>query len=313
MTILWIILGAAAVSFLIVSLWPTTDKEIQKRLQELDNPNAAADIGEILAAQELNKSFFERVIRPMLNKVAGLVSKRATKRTKSSLKKELAMAGNPGGLTVSEFLAIKMIIAISIPAVLGLMVLILMPSGPNKPKVLLLSVTGGFMLGYLMPRMYLQKKAKQRRHQIQRQMPDFLDLLTVSVEAGLGFDMAVQKCAEKMEGALAEELQIVLSEINMGKARSQALKDMADKIQNDDLSSFVTAIIQAEKLGASLGKVLRAQSDQMRLRRKQRAEEKAMQAPVKMMLPLVGCIFPVVLIVLMGSSAFKFYLAFVNK
>jgi tight adherence protein C len=132
----------------------------------------------------------------------------------------------------------------------------------------------------------------------------------VSVEAGLGFDQALSKVVEKMPGVLPEEFGFVLQEVQMGKPRKEALKDMSERMQVDDLSSFITAIIQAEQLGVSIGNVLRVQSDQMRTRKRQRAEEAAMKAPIKMMLPLVGCIFPVIMIVLLGPAAFRFVAAF---
>ncbi|PKK90389.1 MAG: type II secretion system protein [Candidatus Wallbacteria bacterium HGW-Wallbacteria-1] len=299
-----VVVGAIAAFFIFMAVFPDKEEEdIQNRLKQLDAEVTSKD----LRKAELQKPFFERVIRPMVSRFA---NKMDNKKKKSSgtadLKIQLIMAGSPGGLSVSEFQAIRLILALALPSLAVLFVLLL-----GLPKILVMfGAIIGIMLGVLIPRMYLQKRIAGRQYNILKQLPDVLDLLTVSVEAGLGFDMALAKVCEKMKGVLPDEFKYVLQEVKMGKPRKEALKDMGERLQVDDLSSFLTAIIQAEQLGVSIGNVLRVQSDQMRTRKRQRAEEAAMKAPIKMMLPLVGCIFPVIMIVLLGPAAFRFVTAF---
>lgn len=281
--------------------------QIRKRLDQYSETKSDVSAGvDPMEDEELKKSFFERVIKPMTQKFAGVMAKRSKKDSTAQLKKELAQAGNPGDLTPQEFNALKVLVML-VPApvmfVLGMLL-------GAKPIIVILFSVVVFVVSFLGPRIYVQRRAKARKAQIVKTLPDCLDLLTVSVEAGLGFDQAMSKVVQKFKGALAEELGIVLQEIQMGKKRSQALKDLAAKMEVDDLSSFISALVQADALGVSVSSVLRVQSDQARMRRRQRAEELAMQAPVKMLFPMVGCIFPTIMVVLMGGAAMKFMTAF---
>jgi tight adherence protein C len=167
----------------------------------------------------------------------------------------------------------------------------------------LLFALGGMLIGFFLPVMLLQSRIKRRQDLITKAMPDALDLLTVCVEAGLGFDQAMAKVSEKWENELSLAFERVLQEIRLGKLRREALRDMADRMDIPDMTSFVAAIIQADQLGVSMGKVLRIQSDQMRIKRRQRAEKKAHEAPVKMLIPMAFLIFPSIYIVLLGPAA----------
>jgi tight adherence protein C len=158
------------------------------------------------------------------------------------------------------------------------------------------------LLGFMLPALWLGQKIRSRKNSVIRSLPDALDLLTICVEAGLVFDQAMQKVAEKWDDELSRAFARVLHEIRLGKTRREALRDMADRLDLSDVTSFVAAVIQAEQLGVSIAKVLRIQSDQMRIRRRQRAEEKAHQAPVKMLFPMVFLIFPAIWIVLLGPA-----------
>jgi tight adherence protein C len=306
---------AAAVGYLLFAAFLSKDDDIlEERLAQLDTLIGNKSEG-VASREQLNKPFYERVIRPVIQKIASIFSGKVKKTTKEEIQLMLLRAGNPGGLTANEFIAVKSVLAFGLPLlVIAFLKFVEIQRGvafpPNK-YIMWAAVTA--IIGILGPRIFIQKKTQARQQQVIKQLPDVLDLLTVSIEAGLGFDLALQKVIEKMQGVLADEFAIVLKQINLGKPRSEALRAMADRLGVEDLSTFVTALIQAEKLGVSLGKVLRIQSDQMRLKRKQRAEEAAMKAPVKMMLPLVGCIFPVVFIVLMGGAAIKLYVALLKK
>ena len=162
---------------------------------------------------------------------------------------------------------------------------------------------GGLILGFMAPDLYLSSKASGRSNSVLDQLPDALDLLTISVEAGLGFDAAVVKVTEKMKGPLCDEFKRAAAEQRIGKARQEALRGISERVEVKELQNFISAIIQADQLGVSMSKVLRIQSDQLRQERRQRAEEKAARAPILIMLPTVGCIFPSLFIVILAPAA----------
>jgi tight adherence protein C len=167
-------------------------------------------------------------------------------------------------------------------------------------------LVSGAILGYYLPVFWLNSKIRTRQHDIQKALPDALDLLTISVEAGLGFDAAMVKVTEKEDNELSRAFGRVSAEIRLGKIRREALRDMANRCDVPDMTNFIAAVIQADQLGVSLSKILRIQSEQMRVKRRQRAEELANQAPVKMVIPLVFLVFPSILIVLLGPAVLQF-------
>lgn len=302
MNILFLILGAFIVFLVIVLLFPSgAQSDIQNRLAQLDGgiaPSEAATIKD----EELNKPFIDRVIRPFLANLAGKRDPKEIRQIqRSSLRKMLAQAGYPGGLTVGEFMVIQNLFRVILPSVMIAFGFVI---GMQSNQIALFAVVG-IGLGTLLPRMYLQSKIAGRLHGITRQLPDVLDLLTVAVEAGLGFDAACDKVVEKMRGPIPEEFSLTLRQIRMGQSRRDAFKDMSERVGQPDLSAFVSAIVQADQLGVSIGQVLRIQSDQLREKRRQRAEEEAAKAPVKMMIPLVFFIFPNVGIVIMGPAMYQ--------
>ena len=167
-------------------------------------------------------------------------------------------------------------------------------------RILMIGI--GLLFGYTIPEFWLGGRVKKRQHLILLQIPDALDLLTISVRAGLGFDAALGKIVEKMEGPLVDEFRRALAEVRVGKARREALRDIVPRTEVPPLTNFLGAIIQAEQLGVSISKVLQVQSEQLRIERRQRAEEQAAKAPIKMLFPLVGCIFPSLFIVILGPA-----------
>ena len=215
--------------------------------------------------------------------------------------KRLALAGNPGDLRVADWLGIKAIAAIifailffflfAIVGVLGFPFLI----GAGFGVI-------GALLGYTVPEFWLGGRVKKRQKAIIMMIPDALDLLTISVRAGLGFDAALGKVVEKLQGPLSDEFRRALAEVRVGKARRDALRDIVPRTEVGPLTNFIGAIIQAEQLGVSISKVLQVQSEQLRIERRQRAEEMAAKAPIKMLFPLVGCIFPSLFIVILGPA-----------
>ncbi len=300
MNIIFIILGGFIMFLVILLLFPSGSKtDIQDRLNALNDGTADAP-SVVEAASELRKPFVDRVIRPFLARLAGKKDpKDMRKAAKTSLKKQLGQAGYPGGLTVGEFVVIQNLFRVVTPALFAAIALVL------NPKLLAMGAVLGVALGILAPRLFLQRKIASRLHGIQRQLPDVLDLLTVAVEAGLGFDAACDKVVEKMRGPIPDEFSLTLRHMRMGQARRDAFKAMGERVDHPDLNAFVSAIIQADQLGVSIGQVLRIQSEQLRDKRRQRAEEEAAKAPVKMMIPLVFFIFPNVGIVIGAPAMFQ--------
>jgi tight adherence protein C len=188
---------------------------------------------------------------------------------------------------------------------LGLAISIAMLGAVDMKGLALAAVIAG--IGVFLPFMWLNSRVRQRQTMITRSLPDSFDLITTCVEAGLGLDASLARVAEKVEGPFAEEMSLTLREIGMGRAHTEALHELAERVGVADLSIFVNAIIQAEQMGTSIGQVLRVQSDQMRTRRRQKAEELAAQAAVKMIFPLVLFIFPVLFIVILGPAGIQLF------
>jgi tight adherence protein C len=209
------------------------------------------------------------------------------------------MAGNPGDLRVADWLGIKVISAIAFAILFFLVFTFLLGT---DPVIGVLLGVAGIAFGYIAPEFWLGRRVRGRQHAILLQIPDALDLLTISVRAGLGFDAALAKVVEKLKGPLSDEFRRALAEVRVGKSRREALRDIIPRTEVPPLTNFIGAIIQAETLGVSISKVLQVQSEQLRIERRQRAEEQAAKAPIKMLFPLVGCIFPSLFIVILGPA-----------
>jgi tight adherence protein C len=251
------------------------------------------------------QSFGDRVIGPLLGGVAEKAVAMLPKGMLDRLKLQLARAGDP--VTPAGFMMVRMI-AGGVLSGLGLSIGIAMRGTLDVKSFGLALVLGG--VGAFMPSMWLSSRVRHRQTEIVRSLPDSFDMITTCVEAGLGLDAALTRVAEKIKGAFSEDLSITLREIGMGRNRAEALHELAERTGVRDLTLFVNAIIQAEQMGTSIGQVLRVQSEQMRTRRRQRAEEIANQAPVKMIFPLVLCILPTLFIVIMGPAAIQLYNSF---
>ena len=252
--------------------------------------------------------FSERVIQPF---VGGLVDRLVSvlpKGLMDSLRLRLIRAGEP--VTLEGFVIICLV-AGGVLGGLGLSLSIAAGGSIGAKALGLTAVAGG--IGAILPHIWLSSRVRKRQGEIIKSLPDSFDLITTCVEAGLGLDAALTRVAEKVKGAFSDDLAVTLREIGMGRNRAEALHDLADHTGVADLTMFVNAIIQAEQMGTSIGQVLRVQSDQMRVRRRQRAEETASKAPVKMMIPLVLCILPVLFIVIMGPAAIQLYQSFTKS
>lgn len=293
------ILPGLFVFFLITALFyplGVDAQRLQNRLKKIEGTS------ENHFDEELSQPFAQRFLMPFLYRILKTVSKLIPKAKKdnksamSKLEKQLQLSNIR--LSAGEFTAARFILIIFL-FVIALSVLAL---DNIPPLVKLLIFTASMILAILVPNYYLKSSIKKRQYGIWIQMPDILDLLSVSVEAGLGFDAALVRITEKAQGPLVEELIKVYREIQMGRPRRDALRDLGERSIIPELKTFAGSLIQAEQLGISLKNVLKAQSQQLRLSRRQKAEEKAMKAPVKMMLPLVIFVFPVIFIILLGPS-----------
>jgi tight adherence protein C len=245
-------------------------------------------------ARELPK-FRERVVTPFVTRASRLMLRVNPKASVEGVTAKLMAAGmrntSPAG-----FLAAQAALGAG-GVVLGL---VIMSSSPSSTGFLAILVFGAG--GFIAPSFYVSTRGRRRQSQVSADLPDALDLLAVSVEAGMGFDGAVSKLTEHMEGPLIDEFELTLGEMRIGESRSDALKKMADRVAAPEMAAFTRSIIQADQLGISLGRILRVQAADARLKRQAAAEERAMKAPIKMLFPLVAFIFPAMFIVILGPA-----------
>ena len=273
--------------------------ELQARLDEFNQKGETIDLEKI----ELSLPFTERIIYPIARKLGEIAVKFTPQNALQSIARNLELAGNPGKLDPTMFLALQFIVALLFGGILILVFSIGKGSFPIGQR--LLFTVGGFAVGFYFPSLWLKSQIGRRQKAIRKAMPDALDLLTICVEAGLGFDAAMAKVSDKWESELSLAFSRVIQEIQLGKVRRDAMRDMAERIGLTEMTSFVAAVIQSEQLGVSMAKVLRIQSDQMRVRRRQLAEEEAHKAPIKMLIPMALLIFPSLMITLMTPAALR--------
>ena len=247
--------------------------------------------------QALAPGFGARVMSPMLHGAADGLGKLLPKSMLKGVERSLIVAGEP--MTLSGFLTM---VLVATGAALFLGVLIVSVSGASFGMMQIGTVAVVGLIGFFMPFYLIKSRARQRQSAIVKSLADAFDLITTCVEAGLGLDAALARVAEKVEGPFAQELQRALRDVALGKSRRDSLKELGERTAVPDLLQFTNAVIQAEAMGSSIGTVLRVQSDQLRVRRRQRAEEQAYKAPVKMLFPLVLCIFPTLFIVILGPA-----------
>jgi len=289
-----VIAGLAAVAVLVLTygLAGRAPKDaVQQRLEQLVvQPKTLEEF-------ELQQPFFERVMRPLVKRLSKVVRRGDQGGIIERTDAKLERAGYPGGLRGADWMGVKILVAIVFAIAVGFLMLI---TGRVQLALLFGLVAGP--IGFVAPEFWLGRRIRARSFLMVLQLPDALDLLTISVEAGLGFDAALAKVVEKMEGPLVNEFRQALAEVRMGRTRRDALRDVATRADAQPVSNFIGAIIQAEQLGVPIAKVLQIQSQQLRIERRQRAEEMAAKAPVKMLFPMVGCIFPTIFIVILGPA-----------
>lgn len=293
---LFLVAGMAMIAFgFLRSRKPSTLEERLAEFGTLDRPPTLEEL-------ELAEPFTERIVLPLLRGIAQFVSRFTPRRSVEGVQHQLDLAGNPYGWGPAEFMGVRALVFALLGA-LGGLILVAGRGFSGMQRFML----GGALIaaGLFMPTLFLRMKISKRQHAITKSLPDALDLLTICVEAGLGFDAALSKVAEKWDNELSIAFARSLQEMQLGKLRREALRDMSDRMEVPDVSTFVAAIIQADQLGVSIARVLRIQSDQMRLRRRQRAEELARASQLKILPPVVFLIFPAILVVLLGPAAIR--------
>lgn len=247
---------------------------------------------------ELEKPFVERVLKPFFYQQIKGAGRLAPSRNIEKMRQNLVRAGHPGGLTVLDFMGVKILIGMSTG--IGLLMLFALKGAPLLAAIALALILG--VIGFLIPDFWVGSRVKARQKEIVQNLPDALDMLTICVDAGAGLDSAMLKISQKWENAVATEFGKVVSEIRIGLTRREALQNMVNRTSVPELSSFVAVLIQADQFGLSVATVLHTQSEQMRSRRWQRAEEAARKVPTKLLFPLVFMIFPAMLTVTIGPA-----------
>lgn len=291
-------LGMFAACGAFVAVWsltpagPSNADLVEGRLRAYETGLPAS-----VAEMELAASFGERVIRPAIRRIGHLLAQTMPEKARQRIQLDLHLAGRPADLGASDFIAVRYV-ATGVLCCAGMGVGLL----TQKPVLIALGAAVGAGLGLYLPTLWLRLKVGGRRNEVRLVLPDVIDVLVVCVEAGLTFEAAMERVADKYDHALAEELQRVLQEIRIGRPRLDALNEMARRCGVEELNNFVQAVIQSEQLGSGVVKVLRIQSDEIREKRLLQAQEQGARASLKMLIPMVGCIFPTLWVILLGPA-----------
>jgi len=300
-----VVVVGGAVALIVVGMRYSGAKQTDESDPVMERLAEATQRGEVVSLEdiELQQPFSERVLIPIMRRVGEISTRFTPQNLLTETTRKLELGGNPGHIDAATFLASRFVVAI----IFGGLLLVIALVSPNQWPLgrIVLVVTLFSALGFVFPQMWLQSRINRRQNEVRKAMPDALDLLTICVEAGLGFDAAMSKVGEKWENELSLMFSRCIREIQLGKTQREALRDMSDRLGLAELTSFVAAVIQSQILGVSLAKVLRIQSDQMRVKRRQRAEELAHQAPVKMIIPMALLTFPSIMIILLAPAGFQ--------
>lgn len=291
-----------AVSWAVLDMVFSEERVVSRRLRGLSE----SERREAAGVEPLAVPFRHRVMKPAGRSLIDAARRLTPRDYHERLDQRARMAGRPRGLTGDALLAVQLLTAIAFAALTALVAARLWDTAAAASGGALL----GLVVGWLVPLAWLSGKVEQRKDAIRRALPDMLDMLTITVEAGLGFDAAVAKYVQNQSGPLAEEFSQVLREVQAGMARREAMRGLAQRCDVPELSAFVMAMVQADVFGVSVGSVLRVQSHEMRLKRRQNAEEVAQKAPAKMVFPLILCVLPATLIVLMTPAVISIGRAF---
>lgn len=302
-TLILLLLFAATTVATLLILAPAGDTAVVKqRAAAIRRQSLSRTVRRAPVDEEMALPFSQRVLAPLRDRLANLVKRGTPSRVQAALQLKLQQAGNP--FTATHFLGMQVSAAL-VSGLLGL--LLALPSIKTKPLIGLLLMLMMLLLGWRIPDFMLSRLITARREKIDRALPDVLDLLSVSVEAGLGLDGAIQKVGEKFPEPIAGEFRELLKSIRLGTPRADALRELAERTGVPDMRTFTAAVIQAEQLGVSIARVLKGQAEALRIKRKQRVEEKAMALPVKMLFPLILFIFPTIFIVVLGPVLIQIF------
>jgi tight adherence protein C len=294
LVVLAVFLAVGLFAYAMLGFLFAEDRVVARRLKGLDDYQVA----EAKEAAPLLKPFRQRVMSPAVDGIMGVVHAFAPKDLAERTDAKLASAGHPGSMNASSFIALR--VGLAAVAVACGVIAFLLGIAALRWAIVVLPVLA--IIGWAIPGLWLENRIEHRKTEIRRTLPDMLDMLTISVQAGLGFDAAVAKYVKNSRGPLAMEFGRALQEVQAGVARRDALRRLADRCDVPELSSFITAMVQAEMLGTSVSQVLTAQASEMRLRRRQHAEQQAQKLPVKQVFPLVICILPATMIVILGPA-----------
>lgn len=297
-------LAACFIFYLLFGILFRSKINVQERLESIEvmykNDMELEDIRKL--------PFKQRIINPLNTKIKNFMQRITPRERRNELENNLRAANYPYGLRVNGWIVLKLFFYAVLPIIF--LYIIILSSMPIYTKLLLAIVS--IIICFMFPNAMLKERIATRKKKLVRQLPDILDLLTVSVEAGLSFDSAMGKVTEKAKGELVSEFELVLNEIQLGKTRRDALRDMSKRCNVSEINAFIFSVVQGEKMGVSIAKILRIQAAQARDKRKQRAREQAMKAPVKMLIPLVLFIFPAIFVVILGPAAIQIFEYFVK-
>jgi tight adherence protein C len=292
---LLLVFGGLALAFVWVALEVSGRTGVARSLAAIEAVHAAP---RDLRVQQLQQPFSERILDPLLTSFVEVGRRFTPDERITRIRRRLDLAGNPAGWDADRVLGLKAFFTL-VGSVVGLLLALILP-GPLVAVPL--AVVAGAALGWAAPSLWLLNKAQERSDRVRRDLPDAMDLLTISVESGLAFDGAVAQVARKTSGPVAEEFARMLQEMQIGTGRVNALRALADRSDVPELQSFVGAMVQADAFGIPIASVLRVQAKDMRVKRSQRAEEQAQRVPIKILLPLVFCILPCLFIIIMGPA-----------
>jgi tight adherence protein C len=293
-----IALGAIAACGAFIATWsltpapPSNADLVEGRLRAYETGLAVS-----LVDMELQAPFRERVVRPAIQRLGRVLEQTMPEKARQRITLDLYLAGRPRGLNTSDFIALRYV-ATGLLCCAGIGVGLL----AGSRVIIAVGTAVGAVMGLYLPMLWLRRKVKIRRSEIRFVMPDVIDVLVVCGEAGLTFEAAMEKVGQKYDHALAEEFVRVLQEVRLGKPRLEALNDMAQRCGVEELNSFVQAVIQSEQLGSGLVKVLSVQADEIRQKRLLTAQERGARASLKMLIPMIGCIFPTLWVILLGPA-----------
>ena len=311
MSEIWLVLAVASAFFAVVLVGLAVESgssEKKRALRLLESQVSSSSESVNLREQELSKNFGQRVLVPVVTG-AGRVARRITPLdTRDRVAKKLLLAGGPVGWDAERVLAFKVIGAVS--GVFGGFVLSTMLK--PAPFIAIVAIALLAFVGFVLPDSLLNRKVDERQKEILKTLSDTLDLLTISVEAGLSLNAAIAQVVQNVPGVLSAEFARMLQEIQLGVPRSEAFRHLADRTDVEELNGFALAMIQADVFGVSIASVLRTQAQQLRIKRRQAIEAKAQQTPVKMVFPLVLCILPALFIVIVGPGAIRIFEGFIK-